>query len=109
MFTDELATIKSMLSIDDNLNDKVLNNILVLIAQRMSNLIGQSVPPELKYILVEASISRFNRVNDEGKTSSSESDVHNTYEVDDLAPFKSDIDAWLQENGKTPKGSFHFL
>lgn len=106
-----LASIKSLLSLKDNSQDDVLNTIIDLISARLKSKIGKDVsddvPDELKYIVVEASISRFNRINDEGKKSASESEVSATYETDDLAPFANDIADWIaNKNDGNATGKF---
>lgn len=107
---DYLNKIKSILSISDSSQDTVINNILELIKARLQAKTQQdSVPEALDYIVVEASISRFNRINDEGKQSASESEVSATYQTDDLAPFADDIADWVAKNIETStKGKFTF-
>lgn len=106
--TDNKTMIKSILGLSDGEQDDVLNNIIDLIQSRLqARLNGQDVPTALNYIIVEASISRFNRINDEGKTSTSESEVSASYQTDDLAPFADDIADWLSANDPTEtKGKF---
>ncbi|MSD84462.1 hypothetical protein GKC32_10760 (plasmid) [Lactobacillus curvatus] len=99
---DCLNKIKSILSISDSSQDTVINDILELIKARLQAKTQQdSVPEALDYIVVEASISRFNRINDEGKQSASESEVSATYQTDDLAPFADDIADWVAKNIET--------
>ncbi|BCX29523.1 hypothetical protein LTWDN19_00900 [Latilactobacillus curvatus] len=107
---DYLNKIKSILSISDSSQDTVINDILELIKARLQAKTQQdSVPEALDYIVVEASISRFNRINDEGKQSASESEVSATYQTDDLAPFADDIADWVAKNIETStKGKFTF-
>lgn len=107
---DYLNKIKSILSISDSSQDTVINDILELIEARLQAKTQQEyVPEELSYIVVEASISRFNRINDEGKQSASESEVSATYQTDDLAPFADDIADWVAKNIETStKGKFTF-
>ncbi|MHC6536217.1 phage head-tail connector protein [Latilactobacillus sakei] len=107
---DYLNKIKSILSISDSSQDTVINDILELIKARLQAKTQQdSVPEALGYIVVEASISRFNRINDEGKQSASESEVSATYQTDDLAPFADDIADWVAKNIETStKGKFTF-
>lgn len=98
------------MTITDDLNDDVLNSIVSLISSRVAMKIGEDdVPKELDYIVVEASISRFNRINDEGKTSSGQSEVSATWQTDDLAPFADDLNEWVKQNADDKaKGVFRF-
>jgi len=92
-----LSQIKSLLGVTDQ--DEILTTVVELIEQRLEAKISRDVvPPELNYIVVEASISRFNRINDEGKTSASENEVSSTWQTDDLAPFAADIADWIDKN-----------
>lgn len=99
---DSLIKIKSILSLADTDQDGILTDIIELITARLKAKTQQDeVPSELSYIIVEASISRFNRINDEGKQSASESEVSATYQTDDLAPFANDIADWVAKNVET--------
>ncbi len=98
---DVLKNVKQILGFHDDSEDELLQSIIAVITDRLLAKLGGElfeIPKELNYIVVEASISRFNRVNDEGKKSASESDVSATYETDDLAPFLDDIQEWLTRN-----------
>lgn len=107
--TDNKTMIKSILGLVDDEQNDVLDNIIALIQTRLQARLNgrEDVPKELNYIVIEASISRFNRINDEGKTSTSESEVSASYQTDDLAPFAQDIADWLSANDPTEtKGKF---
>lgn len=107
---DVLKNVKQILGFHDDSEDELLQSIIAVITDRLLAKLGGElceIPKELNYIVVEASISRFNRVNDEGKKSASESDVSATYETDDLAPFLDDIQDWLAKNDAN-KRRFHF-
>lgn len=102
---DVLKRIKSISSIENQ--DDTLNGVIDVLKSRLAVKLGlkdgEEPPKSLSYILVEASISRFNRINDEGKSSSSENSVSATWQTDDLAPFADDISEWVKVN--EPKDS----
>lgn len=104
-----LAEIKSITGLDDSQNE-TLNTIVNLIQERLKLKTQQTeVPEELNYIVVEASISRFNRINDEGKKSANEGEVSSTYLTDDLLPFYDDIADWVADNvTESTEGKFTF-
>ncbi|WP_056979710.1 phage head-tail connector protein [Companilactobacillus nodensis] len=105
---DVLQRIKDIAGFEDS--DTTLKAVIELIKARLLNLIdADKVPDELSYIVVDASISRFNRISDEGKTSSGENEVSATWQVDDLAPFLDDIDRWNVKHSTTGKGKVRFL
>lgn len=104
-----VTKIKAITGIENQ--DETLQAIVELIESRLAIRIGQEkVPDALKPIVIEASISRFNRLTDEGKKSANENDVSATFETDDLAPFKQDIATWISNNKEsTSKKVIHFL
>lgn len=103
-----LSQIKSLLGVTDQ--DEILTTVVELIEQRLKAKVGQNeVPPALQYIVVEASISRFNRINDEGKTSATENEVSSTWQTDDLAPFAADIADWVAQNNEDKLRKVRFL
>ncbi|WP_125606734.1 phage head-tail connector protein [Lapidilactobacillus bayanensis] len=105
-----LEQIKTLLGIDNTDQDTSLNTVISLIESRLASKIGKDyVPDELQYIVVEASISRFNRINDEGKTSATENEVSATWQTDDLAPFASDIEDWISKNNAENAHRVRFL
>ena len=64
------TTVRRILGFEDPREDDMLiANIIEVIEARLKSKLGSldEVPVELQYIIVEASIARFNRVNDEGK------------------------------------------
>lgn len=105
---DSLAQIKAITGVEGQ--DSTLTAIITLMESRIKALTGQTtVPAELSYIVVEASISRFNRVSDEGKTSATENEVSAAWQTDDLAPFKADIADWVAKNKAETGGVVRFL
>lgn len=108
---DLVQKVKTILGIEDTVQDDVLTLIVELINGRLAQKLGQKkVPAELQYIVIEASVSRFNRISDEGKKSSGENDVSATWQTDDLAPFASDIDKWIEDNkDDTQEGIVRFV
>lgn len=110
MADETLKAIKTILGIDGNEQDDVINQVTQLITSRLKGKIHQKeVPNDLNYIVIEGSISRFNRINDEGKQSATESDVSATYQIDDLEPFAKDIADWIEANdADSNAGKFRF-
>lgn len=93
------------------IEDKV-ETIMELTEQRLALMIGQSVIPEaLSYIVVEVTISRFNRIGSEGTSSHSVQGETLTWTDDDFKPYLDDIQAWLnaQEDPNTTRGRITFI
>lgn len=54
----------------------------------------KDVPSELTYIVVEVSISRYNRLNNEGMSSYGQEGESIAFTLNDFLPFADDIKAW---------------
>lgn len=103
-----LAEVKALIGVTDQ--DETLKSIIKIIHQRLKTRLGEENPPEeLSYIVTEASISRFNRISDEGKKISAENEVSATWQTDDLAPFENDIMAWIDKNSEGAVKVVRFL
>ncbi|TYC49612.1 phage head-tail connector protein [Weissella muntiaci] len=102
---DDLAKVKLLLGIGDTLQDKLLNFLIDDSKERLVSYINQdgayniSFPNDLGWILRELTVRRFNRIGDEGKQSSSESDVSITWREDDIADYALYLDKYRQKNG----------
>lgn len=95
----DIGTVRTMLGIEDELQDTILYNIVEMTAQRLtSRLHGRPavVPDSLLYIVNEVAIARFNRLGSEHlKSDSEEGHTMTWYDNDDyFSPFAADIDAW---------------
>ena len=90
---DDLMKIKLLLLIDDDKQDKLLGLIKEDTEARLVSYMNQdggilkTVPSDLSWVVRELVIQRFNRIGDEGKKSSTESDVTTTWNTDDLVQY----------------------
>ena len=92
-----LADIKTMLGIEDTAQDGKLKIIIKNVVTQLSNRLNSSaIPVNLEYIVTEVSIKRFNRIGDEGLTSSSVEGRSSTYAEDDFTPYLKDIEEYRQ-------------
>jgi hypothetical protein len=100
--------------------DDQLNLIINMITQRLLIRIGSpvndespTVPGELGWVVVEASVRRFNRLANEGMSSATVEGESLTFEDagDDLAPFEEDIQAYLDglDDPTITRGRVRFL
>lgn len=105
MATDNLSKIKLLLSLEDKNQDDLLNLLLEDDEARLLSYINQdggnvnTFPSELAWLLREITVRRFNRIGDEGKKSSSESDVSSTWSEDDVQDFAVYIDRYRHKTG----------
>ena len=67
-----------------------------------------NVPNELEYIVCELSVTRFNRLGNEGMSSYSQEGESITY-GDDIAPYLSAIQAWNNMQKNDTRGVVRFL
>lgn len=102
---DNLFNVKLLLGISDTLQDELIQLLLDDSEERLTSYINQdgksdiTFPNALSWILRELTIRRFNRIGDEGKKSSSESDVSITWRDDDVADFSVYLDKYRQKQG----------
>ena len=61
-----LERIKTLLGIEDDLQDAVILEIITNVTSHLSMLLGKPVPEELEFITIEISIRRFQRLGSEG-------------------------------------------
>lgn len=66
------------------------------------------VPEALSYIVCELSVTRFNRLGNEGMSSYSQEGESITY-GDDISPYLSAIQAWNQMQENNTKGVLRFI
>lgn len=93
------------------MQDRV-ETIMELTEQRLMLMLGQTVIPEaLSYIVIEVTISRFNRIGSEGLSSHSVQSENMTWTDSDFKPYLNDIQAWLdaQEDQSANRGRVRFI
>ena len=94
----------------DDIKAKV-QTILEMTEQRLSLMLGMSVPSALSYIVVEVAISRYNRIGSEGVSHHTVQGEAMTWSDNDFEPFKDDIQAWLdaQDDPTITRGRLRFI
>ena len=98
------------ISIDDNKMDEKLDLIIAGATARLKNMLGGIEPPEeLSYVILDASVIRFNRIGSEGMTSHSVEGENLSFSNDDFAAYKEDIQAWLEKQKESNRGKVRFL
>lgn len=105
MADDNLIKVKLLLSIGDTLQDDLLKLLLEDNEARLLSYINQdgagltTYPTEMAWLLREITVRRFNRIGDEGKKSSSESDVSATWSDDDVADYAVYLKRYRNKKG----------
>lgn len=96
---------------DDSDLDLQLTDYIKRITQQLRVRLdfADEVPEVLTYIVVECTVSRFNRKGDEGMTSYSQEGQSISYK-EMLAEYETDIAKWLANDNKSPyEGVVRFL
>lgn len=107
-----LEDVKELLGIaeDDNTMDTRLNIIIAATTKRLKVLLGGlDVPDDLKYIVTDVSIMRFNRIGSEGLSSHSVEGESLSFSNNDFEPYIDDIQSYLNAQKEATKGKVRFL
>lgn len=107
-----LNNVKLLLGMDltDERQDDKLELIIDMTTKRLKRMLGGlDVPPELDYIVINLSVSRFNKIGSEGLSSHDVEGESLTFSDSDFYEYKSDIENYLKEIGKEKKGVLRFL
>lgn len=103
--TNNLKKVKLLVSIGDTKQDDLLNLLLEDNEARLLSYINQdgnnivTYPTEISWLLREITVRRFNRIGDEGKKSSSESDVSATWSDDDVFDYAVYLNKYRTKKG----------
>lgn len=104
-----LEKLKLLLGIDDESRDELLQLLINMAAERLKGMIGEAaVPPVMETVVIEAAISRFNRIGSEGLTSHTVEGETLQFTDDDFAPYADDIQSYIaaKNGGNTEKVRF---
>jgi len=103
-----LDNLKLLLDISGTELDDKLTWIIESTTNRLKLLLGDDVPEELEYVVVEVSAIRFNRIGSEGFSSHSVEGESISFSDDDFAGYMDEIQAYInaQEGNKTGKVRF---
>jgi hypothetical protein len=105
MAVDVLTNVKLLLNISDTKQDDLLNLIIQDSKDRLTGYINQdgmfntTYPVELDWIVRELTVRRFNRIGDEGKKSSSENDLSNSWIENDISDYAVYLNKYRQKTG----------
>lgn len=111
MLTDILVLL-GLTDADETMTAKI-QTIMDITEQRLMTLLGgiTEIPDDLKYIVTEVSIVRFNRIGSEGVTSHNVQGESMSWSEKDFKPYADEIQAYLdaQEDPSTDKGRIRFI
>lgn len=102
--------IKTLIGIQDNSQDALLNLIIDSISSRLCILLGaDAVPFELEHIVEEVCVIRFNRIGSEGANSHTVEGESVTFNDNDFAAYMPEIKAYKENNAEVKKGKVRFI
>lgn len=106
-----LEKIKTLLGITDDLQDGVLNIIIENVEGHLTYLLGKEVPLNLKFIVTEIAVMRYNKLGSEGMKSElvegHRVDFHEP--KDDFRPYLSIIEIEADKGKEEERGKVIFL
>ena len=92
--------------------DELIYELIETVKERMRVrfFAGREVPEALDYVVTEVTVARFNRIASEGMSSQTvEGESISFADIDDFAPFLTDIATYQRENESSGKGRMRFL
>lgn len=106
-----LERIKTLLGIEDTLQDDVLNIIIENVSKHLKAMIGKEIPEDLNFIVEEITIRRFNRLGTEGmKSESVEGHSITFYDLkDEFVPYADIIASHKEPPEKPGRGKVLFI
>ena len=106
-----LERIKTILGIEDNLQDEVLDILMSNVRSHLKGLLGKDVPEHLEFIVEEITVRRFNRIGTEGmKTESVEGHSVSFYDLhNEFTPYESIIESEKEDDSRFRRGRVLFI
>ncbi|MFT8584633.1 phage head-tail connector protein [Liquorilactobacillus hordei] len=106
-----LTSIKLRIGISDTIQDALLNDLITDAQDRIMSYINQDgdvalngLPNATNWIVKDIVIKMYNRIGDEGKTSSGESDISNSWESIDLSEYANSLDQYRKSSLRRRSG-----
>ncbi|WP_082234974.1 phage head-tail connector protein [Halobacillus massiliensis] len=111
MATTIRENVKTLVGVEDDLQDKVIDLIIKNIESRLRIWLKQhaelnEIPDELTFIIEELAIHRFNRLGSEGMTSESVEGHSVSFSENDLAPYLSILETYIPKSETSGKVMF---
>lgn len=90
-----LARVKTILDLNDGTKDGTLIEFINNFAQAVNLYCGiDSLPLELEFVVVECTVSRYNRLGSEGLSQEQIDAIGTSYQTDIFTPYKQYMDAY---------------
>lgn len=109
-----LDSIKLRIGIEDTKQDDLITDIIADVQARVLAYINQDglaqseLPNGLDFVIKDVTIRIYNKIGDEGKESSSEGNVSNTWESIDLSKYADALDVY-RESSQSRRPGMRFV
>ncbi|EGQ3439431.1 phage head-tail connector protein [Staphylococcus pseudintermedius] len=106
-----LEEVKNRIGLTDNEQDKQLNSIINNVAAELLSRLPVdtiSIPDRLRFIVVEVSTKRYNRIGAEGMSTDSQDGRSNSFERNDFEEYQGIIDVLYPKLDSSERGSVNF-
>lgn len=98
---DILTRVKNIMDIKNQEKDIILGELIEVMTNAVNLYCGaETLPIQLEFVVVEATIARYNRLGSEGLKSENIDVIGLSYIEDILEPYKPYMDAYKQTNKK---------
>lgn len=107
-----LDDVKTLLGTDDKRVEIVYEQVESRLMNRLKRALPDllAIPLELKYVVDEVAIARFNRIGSEGMASETMDGHSATYNDDDFKPYEADIIDYINAHTQdTRRGVVRFI
>ncbi|CDQ20858.1 Phage gp6-like head-tail connector protein [Halobacillus karajensis] len=103
--------VKTVLGLQDNLQDNVIDIIIRNIESRLTVWFKQhtdltTIPDELQFIVEEMAVNRFNRIGSEGMESESVEGRSVSFKEDDFKPYLNILESYIPKQDGSGKVMF---
>ncbi len=109
-----LDSIKLRIGIEDTMQDNLLSELIedatarVLAYINQDGVVNQTVPTAVTWVIKDIVVKMYNRIGDEGKKSSGEGNVSNTWESIDLSQYADALDVY-RESSQSRRPGMRFV
>lgn len=109
-----LDSIKLRIGIEDTMQDNLLSELIddatarVLTYINQDGVVNQTVPTAVTWVIKDIVVKLYNRIGDEGKKSSGEGNVSNSWETIDLSKYADALDVY-RESSQSRRPGMRFV
>lgn len=109
-----LDSIKLRIGIEDTMQDDLLSELIedatarVLAYINQDGVVNQTVPTAVTWVIKDIVVKLYNRIGDEGKKSSGEGNVSNSWETIDLSHYADALDVY-RESSQSRRPGMRFV